>query len=75
LRSTEPFEELAAQEVSAESSEQNLDDADLLSRAMIQDADCTTCAHADWTTQLEAYRRMPVLLSRLDSALSNIVIH
>jgi hypothetical protein len=24
---------------------------------------------------LEAYRRMPILLSRLDSALSNIVIH
>jgi hypothetical protein len=75
LRSTEPFEELAAQEVSAESGEQNLNDADLLSRAMIRYADCITYAHADWTTQLEAYRRMPVLLSRLDLALSNIVIH
>jgi hypothetical protein len=32
LRSFEPFEELTAQEVPAESSEQNLNDAELLSR-------------------------------------------
>ena len=74
LRSVEPFEELTAQEVPAESSEQNLNDAELLSR-VIRDADCTTYADADWTTQLEAYRRMPILLLRLDSALSNIAIH
>ena len=35
-------------------------------------ADCTTHAHADRTTQLEAYRRMPILLSCLDSALLSI---
>jgi uncharacterized membrane protein YccC len=75
LRSVEPLEELTAQAVRAKSSEQNLNDAELLSRAMIRDANCTTYAHADWTTQLEAYRRMPILLSRLDSALSKIVIH
>jgi uncharacterized membrane protein YccC len=75
LRSVEPFEELTAQEAPAESSEQHLDDTELLSRAMIRDADSTTYADADWTTQLEAYRRMPILLSRLDSALSNIAIH
>lgn len=75
LKSVEPFEELTADAVPAESSEKNLNDAELLSRAMIRDADCTTDSHADWTRQLEAYRRMPILLSRLDSALSNIVIH
>lgn len=76
LRAVEPFEGVTAQEVPAESSEQNLnDDAELLRRAMIRDADCATYAHADWATQLEAYRRMPILLSRLDSALSNIAIH
>jgi len=74
LTSVEPFEELAAQAVPAESSEQNLNDAELLSRATIRDADCTTYAHADWATQLEAYRRMTILLSRLHSALSNIAI-
>jgi hypothetical protein len=58
-----------------ESSEQNFNDAELLSRAMIRDADYTTYAHAEWTTQLEAYRRMPILLSRLDSTLSNIAVH
>jgi uncharacterized membrane protein YccC len=75
LRSVEPFEELTVQEVPAESSEQNLSDAELLSRAMTRDADGTTYAHADWTTQLEAYRRMPILLSLLDSVFSNIAIH
>jgi len=75
LRSVEPFEELTAQAVPAKSSENGLNDAELLSRAIIRDADRTTYTHADWTTQLEAYRRMPILLSRLDAALSNIVIH
>jgi hypothetical protein len=75
LRSVEPSEKFTAHEVPAESSENDLNDAELLSRAIIRDADFTTYAHADWTTQLEAYRRMPILLSRLDSALSNIVIH
>jgi len=73
LRPVEPFEELTAQEVPAESSENNLNDAEL--SAMIRDADCATYAHADWIAQLEAYRRMPILLSRLDAVLSNIVIH
>ncbi len=72
LRSVEPFEELAAQEVPAESSSQNLYGAELMSRAIIREADRTTYPDADWTMQLEAYRRMPILLSRLDSALSNI---
>jgi hypothetical protein len=42
---------------------------------MIREVDYTTFTHADWTAQLEAYRRMPILLSKLDSALSHIVIH
>jgi uncharacterized membrane protein YccC len=75
LRAVEAFEEFTAQEVPTESGEQNLIDAELQSRAMILDADRTTYAHPDWTTQLEAYRRMPLLLSRLDAALSSIVIH
>ena len=73
MASVEPFEELTAQEVPA-SNEQNLNDTELMSRAIIRDAGGATYAHADWTSQLEAYRRMPILLSRLDSALSKIVI-
>jgi uncharacterized membrane protein YccC len=75
LRSVELFEELTAQTVPAESIEKKLNGAELLSRAIILDADCTAYADADWTTQLEAYRRVPILLSRLDAAISNIVIH
>ena len=75
LTSVQHFEELTSQEVPAESSENNLNDAELLSRAIIRDAESTTYAHSEWITQLEAYRRMPILLSRLDSALSSIVIH
>ena len=73
MASVEPFEELTAQEVPA-SNEQNLNDTELMSRAIIRDAGGATYAHADWTSQLEAYRRMPILLSRLDSALSKILI-
>jgi hypothetical protein len=75
LSAVEPVEELTPPEIPAESSEQHLDDTELLSSAIVRDADSTTYADADWTTQLEAYRRMPILLSRLDSALSNIAIH
>jgi hypothetical protein len=72
-RSVEPSDPLTAHAITLQPIQPTLGSLSLTG-AVFQEANLATYAHAELTTQLEAYRRIPILLSRLDSALSGFAI-
>ncbi len=73
-RSVETSEPFTTQATTPQPIEPILSYAEGLTGAVFQEANLATYARAELTAQLEAYRRIPILLSRLDLALSGIAI-